>query len=128
MLKALILSCLIAVVFLPTATESLAFEKSQETTLTLFWAEWDPHSKQMRPEWDRAAQKCGGQFREIEAQDIGENMKIGGFQIRGFPTILLIRNGEVVSEYRGDRSAESLCKFLKGKRRSLRNRNRQISP
>lgn len=80
--------------------------------LVFFYANWCGHCKNMKPEWEKLKNKYSGQYQlqEFEADENPEVMKQN--QIEGFPTVKLFKEDGSVHEYQGDRTAESLEKFL----------------
>lgn len=93
-----------------TVKEGLAFVK--------FYAPWCGHCKRLAPTWD----ELSGAFSE------NKNVKIGKVDctseenknkelcnengVNGFPTLILFKNGEKVSEYNGKRDLEDLKSFV----------------
>lgn len=80
--------------------------------LVFFYANWCGHCQKMKPEWDKLVQKYNQtyQLEQYEADEHKDIMKKE--QIEGFPTIKLYKADGTSHEYRGDRSFESLEKFL----------------
>ena len=85
--------------------------------LVWFYADWCGHCKRMKKEWDTASNKVNGKMVKIDlGDDNSETQKISEkYNIKGFPTILLLHNGEKQAEYNEQRTAqafESYCNKL----------------
>ena len=79
----------------------------------MFYAPWCGHCKTMKPDFAEAARRTSGNNR-LGAVDCDVNRKIvEKFKIQGFPTILLLAYGNVVSTYEGPRNPNDLLKFVK---------------
>jgi len=77
-----------------------------------FWADWCPPCRALTPVLERLAEECRGEFllAKVEAD---ENMRLAGrYQLRGFPTVLLVRDGEVVDRFSGFRPPEAVRAWL----------------
>lgn len=95
--------------------------KINGTVVVLVWASWCPHCKNIKPAYAEAAKNLKGRVlfacaqqdgdRESEKQGVEVLSKRHG--VRGFPTILLFKNGKMVKTYSGDRSRKSLEDFAK---------------
>lgn len=78
------------------------------------WAEWCPPCLVITPILKEVIDEYQGEIKlaKIEVDD-GENMKIAGqFQVRGFPTILLIQNGQEVARFSGAKSKNYVMDFI----------------
>eukprot|EP00931_Biecheleriopsis_adriatica_P111635 TRINITY_DN86042_c0_g1_i1.p1 TRINITY_DN86042_c0_g1~~TRINITY_DN86042_c0_g1_i1.p1 ORF type:complete len:142 (+),score=43.56 TRINITY_DN86042_c0_g1_i1:138-563(+) len=92
-------------------------EKGME--LREYYAAACGHCQALAPAWKQAQATYTGPvtFRQIECNDeswkpVPENADLCK-DIEGFPTIKLFKNGEEVSDYDGERNAESLVNFAK---------------
>lgn len=77
--------------------EQQVIQASHTTPILLdLWADWCPPCIAIAPVLKQVAEARKGQIRLAKVDvDEGDNMKIAGrYQARGFPTILLIVNGE----------------------------------
>lgn len=87
----------------------------RKTYVVLYHMNGCPHCEYMRPSWEQAiaatARAPGVHVAEVEYGMMG-TLPPTMQQIRGFPTILVIRNGRPVAEYTGDRSASSLKQYI----------------
>jgi len=83
-------------------------------TMILFRMQMCPHCIAMKEAWDHAKSVLttdpGIQIAEVEYQNM--NMLPPSLQnIRGFPTLQIIEDKKVTSEYYGDRSFQSILDF-----------------
>ncbi len=76
-----------------------------------FWAEWCPPCRALTPVLERVVrQRHDLRLAKIDAD---ENMKLAGrYKLRGFPTVILFRNGEEVARFSGARTAQQVQEFL----------------
>jgi thiol-disulfide isomerase/thioredoxin len=94
---------------------------NKTATLMLFYADWCPHCKTAKPEWEDAKAAFDGttingyKVTFVEYNCTNENAKvaevIGKYDIDGFPTIKLLKDGEIVS-YEANVTKEILDEFL----------------
>lgn len=81
--------------------------------LTLFYADWCGHCKKMKPEWDKLKTgKYGSKCKEYESNEITSEMS-EKYGIQGYPTIILLKDDEVVTKYEGGREQRDFEEFLK---------------
>lgn len=82
--------------------------------LVEFYAPWCGHCKRLEPEYEKAAQELGPDFHLAKVDADAEKNKplAQRFQIRGFPTLKLFRDG-VPSEYQGGRTAADIVSYMK---------------
>lgn len=68
----------------------------QHPILVDFWADWCPPCIVLTPVLERVVKGYAGALRLAKVEvDEGENMRLAGrYALRGFPTVLLIVNGE----------------------------------
>lgn len=78
------------------------------TSLILYYTEWCGHSQRFLPTWQELEKKYGNkmQLRKIDC----DKEKCDG--IAGFPTIILYKDNKQVEYNSGNRSLESLEKFI----------------
>ena len=82
-----------------------SFEKdvlnADETVIVDFWAEWCGPCKALGPLVDELAEEMKGKAR-IMKMNIDENpLTPQKYNVRGIPTLLIFKNGEVVAEKMG---------------------------
>ncbi|KAL8570009.1 hypothetical protein ACOMHN_056441 [Nucella lapillus] len=80
-----------------------------------FYAPWCGHCKRLAPTWEELAQSFAGSKEvSISKVDCTVSMKLCTDQgIRGYPTLVLFKDGEKVEQYQGSRSHEDLKGFVK---------------
>jgi len=83
------------------------------TKVTLYYAPWCPHCKDMMPDWDSFAQKVKDaklpiEVEKVSSEDKPEVIKQKGIQ--GFPSIRAEKDGKD-KEYDGPRTKDALFKF-----------------
>ncbi len=91
---------------------------SEDATFTLYYADWCPHCKAIKPEFGsfsndgKGTIKINGKvvgLRMVEADKDAEKAK--GKPVKGYPTFLLEKNGQFV-EFSGERNRNGWKKFL----------------
>lgn len=81
--------------------------KNPELTLVDFWAEWCGPCKALGPTIDGLADDYAGRVK-IYKLNVDENPDAAQkFKIRGIPTVLLMKNGEIVDQLVGNQPKES---------------------
>jgi len=81
--------------------------------LTLFYADWCGHCKTMKPEWDKFKNgKYGKHCKDYESKEITSEMS-EKYGVKGYPTILLLKEDVVVTKYEGGRDVGSFEEFIK---------------
>jgi thiol-disulfide isomerase/thioredoxin len=93
----------------------------KQAELIFFTVDWCPHCKSAKPEWnDLIAQHEGKQingytvnFREYDCTNETDeiNRLIATYKIEGYPTIKLLKDGEVI-EYDAKPKKDTLSQFL----------------
>ena len=88
--------------------EDLVLTASRDILIMVdFWADWCAPCHAITPHLKRVMADMEGQVRLAKVEvDEGENMKLAGrYRLRGFPTILLFRDGEELGRFSGARAA-----------------------
>ena len=86
--------------------------KAEGLTLVDFWAEWCGPCKMIAPILDEVAEEYDGKL-TIAKLNIDENPETAPkYGIRGIPTLLLFKNGEVAATKVGALSKGQLKEFL----------------
>ncbi len=76
--------------------------KSGDLSLVDFWAEWCGPCRQLGPTIDAIAEEYAGKLK-VYKMNVDENPTTPTrFHIRGIPTLLLIKNGQVVDQLVGN--------------------------
>ena len=83
--------------------------------LVWFYADWCGHCKSMKTEWDTASNKVDGKMVKVNLGD-SKDSKVEEiskkYNIDGFPTILLLHNGEIEETYEQERKASDFESFV----------------
>jgi thioredoxin 1 len=79
-----------------------------------FWADWCAPCHALAPHLERVIEEYGGRLRLAKVEvDEGDNMKLAGhYRLRGFPTVILFRQGEERGRLSGSRSTHQLRGWL----------------
>ena len=86
--------------------------KSSEPVLVDFWAEWCGPCKRLNPTVDALATDYAGKV-TVGKLNVDENPSVSfKFQIRGIPTLLLFKGGEVVESFVGLAGKDELKKVI----------------
>lgn len=94
--------------------------KENEVILLLFFVEWCPHCKTVKPEWNKLMKlnntKINGKTVKIQAANAeGSEVEKNAARdnnVEGYPTIKLISQSQVL-DYNGARNAPAMEKFVK---------------
>ena len=86
--------------------------ESKDTVLVDFWAEWCGPCKMIAPVLDEAADTYKGKL-QIAKMNVDENREIPAkFGIRGIPTLMLYKDGQLAATKVGAMSKAQLNEFL----------------
>jgi len=88
-------------------------EKRGQSAVVAFVSQGCGHCKNMLPAYQQAAKMARLPFITAHYSKLqrGPDSLMKRHNIRGFPTVLRFEKGQVVAEYNGDRSAQSLTQF-----------------
>ena len=103
-----------------TSPQSFSSDVGSGQKLVWFYADWCGHCKSMHSEWDSAAN-------EVNSDDSVKMMKVDcgntkkadhrqlsrKYNVTGYPTIMLLDNGEAVSEYKDGRSQTDFVSYVR---------------
>ncbi|MBK1701062.1 thiol reductase thioredoxin [Thiococcus pfennigii] len=79
-----------------------------------FWADWCAPCHALAPHLERVVAELGGAVRLARVEvDADDNMKLAGhYRLRGFPTVLLLHDGEELGRFSGSRSSHQVRDWL----------------
>ena len=88
--------------------------KSDKPVLVDYWAEWCGPCKMIAPILDEVSKDYGGRL-QVAKMNVDENSKVPAeFGIRGIPTLMLFKGGELAATKVGALSKAQLTAFLDG--------------
>jgi len=89
--------------------------------LVLFFTTWCPHCKTAKPEWEKVKAEYTGKpvngynliFTEVDCTKENPDLEklIAPYKIEGYPTIKLIKDGQVI-EFNAKPTSETLTQFI----------------
>jgi thioredoxin 1 len=86
--------------------------RSDLPVLVDYWAEWCGPCKAIAPILDEIAKEYGGKLK-VAKLDVDANVEVPKkYNIRGIPTLMLFKNGNVEESIVGARSKSQLTAFL----------------
>jgi len=88
--------------------------KSSDFVLMEFYAPWCGHCKKLTPEWEKAATELKGTAVVAKIDATAEPANAGKYDVKGYPTIKIFREGAVAGDYEGGRTADAIVKYVKG--------------
>lgn len=97
------------------AFEEKVLLASQETPILVdLWAEWCSPCLVIAPILKQLIEEYDGRLKLAKVEvDEEENMKLAGrYQVRGFPTILLIHQGEEIARFSGAKPLSFIREFV----------------
>lgn len=85
---------------------------SDKPVVVDFWAEWCAPCRMMAPAIDALAAEYEGKAK-VGKLNVDENSSVSDkYQIRGIPTVLIFKNGEVAEQVVGVTSKDNLSKLI----------------
>ena len=102
--------------------DELVIEASrQRPVLVDLWADWCPPCVVIAPVLEKVVTDYAGKVALVKIEvDDGDNMKVAGrYRVRGFPTILLIEDGEERGRFSSARPAHFVRDFIEQHSRLL---------
>ena len=94
------------------ATFEVDVMKSETLVLVDYWAEWCGPCKMIAPILDETAKELGSRL-QITKMNVDENREIPAkFGIRGIPTLLLFKGGQLAATKVGAVSKAQLAAFI----------------
>jgi len=86
--------------------------KSDKPVLVDFWATWCAPCRMMEPALDAVAEAYAGRAK-VGKLNVDDNFALTGqYRIRGVPTLLLFKSGQVQEQIAGPASKEALSRLL----------------
>ena len=77
-----------------------------------FWAEWCPPCRVLTPLLEKVVSSYPSEL-WLAKVEVDDNMHLAGrYQLRGFPTVILFRNGQELGRFSGMRSEAQVCAFI----------------
>jgi len=87
-------------------------EASGKPVFVDFWAEWCSPCRMLTPTFEKLAEKYGNEitFAKVNVDELPD--LAGKYAIRSIPTLLLLRQGNVLEQVVGTRSYDELARIL----------------
>jgi len=89
-----------------------SIEASGKPVFVDFWAEWCSPCRMLTPTFEKLAEKYGNEitFAKVNVDELPD--LAGKYAIRSIPTLLLLRQGNVLEQVVGTRSYDELARIL----------------
>jgi thioredoxin 1 len=86
--------------------------KSEQPVLVDFWATWCAPCRMMEPAVSAVADAYAGRAK-VGKLNVDENLSLTGqYRIRGVPTLLLFKSGQIQEQIAGAASKEAIIKMI----------------
>lgn len=80
----------------------------------MMFAPWCGHCKKLKPDWEKLAKTSTVKDTKIGKVDCTANkMTCDKYEVKGYPTLLYFRNGELLETYTGSKTVDSLKEYLR---------------
>ena len=101
-----------AVVYATDATFEADTLKSEIPVLVDFWAEWCGPCRMLSPILDDIAKQYAGKLKVVKVNVDENNVISAQYGVRGIPTLLLFKNGQVIGTKVGNLPKSQLTTFI----------------
>jgi thioredoxin 1 len=88
--------------------------KSTTPVVVDFWAEWCGPCKQIGPSLEELSTEMAGKVRIVKVNVDDNPNSAAKYGVRGIPTLLMFKDGEVVSNVTGARPKTALKSWIEG--------------
>ena len=88
--------------------------KSDTPVLVDFWAEWCAPCKMIAPALDEISAEMDGKVKIVKVNIDDNPSTPARYGVRGIPTLMLVKNGEVVAQQVGAAPKGQLVSWLEG--------------
>ena len=90
-----------------------------EHVIVLYYAPWCVHCQSMKPAYKAAAEAHSeALYIMVDCENAVDSSFVQAHGIQGFPTMRCYSDGRVLSEYEGERTADSIVAWAKQQKRS----------
>jgi putative thioredoxin len=98
---------------LPSFEQDVILKSKQTPVLVDFWAPWCGPCKTLGPMLEKLAGEFNGGF-ELAKVDVDKEQQLAGyFQIKSVPTVMLVKDGQIVDGFPGALPEAQIREFLK---------------
>lgn len=97
-----------------TLTDSNIDNLQKGTWFVKFYAPWCGHCTRMQPAFKQLAQEMGGSVNIAEVDCTVQKDSAARFGIRGYPTLKLFVNGQVIPYESSERTVDAMKAFITG--------------
>ena len=108
-----VLCSLISIYYIFFRNSSFIDNFGNPVSCTYYYMDNCGYCKKFTPEWDKFVKEYKGdiKFKKVNMRDAEADIK--KYDIKGFPTVLIMDEEGKIKEYDGDRTSEGLEKYFK---------------
>uniref|UniRef100_A0A7S4PPN9 Thioredoxin domain-containing protein n=1 Tax=Guillardia theta TaxID=55529 RepID=A0A7S4PPN9_GUITH len=102
-----------------------------EHTLVKFFAPWCGHCTMMAPAFQSLARRVYREWSGAHVAEVNgdaEQELVRRFNIAGYPTLVLVHNGKIVTHYHGPKEEQSMFEFMKQRIPTMKMRPNVVTP